>query len=113
MLILQQEISANDLNQMAAKGFGDMVKAVVDIERGLLAVDAQLHSDLEALLLQNGSKQTNLWGINLYPEISGDDFVEYDSMINLRPSAGNRTRGVESETVRAAIVKVVAKWVRR
>ena len=91
--------------------FGNMVKAVVDIERNLLAVDAELHSDLEALFIQDGSKQANLWGINLYPEASGADLVEFDSMINLRPSQGNRTRGVENLETRQRILAVVQKWV--
>ena len=98
---------------MAADLFGDFVKAVVDVERGLLAVDAELHSDLEALLLENGSKQKNLWGINLYPDASGDGFVEFDSMINMRPSQGNRSRSVENEALREKILGIVAQRVQR
>ena len=111
MKILLRPISFNELNKMAAAGFGDMVKAVVDIDREIIAVDAQLHSDLEALFLGNGSKQANLWGINFYPQAGEEDFIEYDSMINIRPSAGNRSRGVENEAVRKKIIEVVAQWV--
>ncbi len=93
--------------------FGDFVKAVIDLDRELLAVDAELHSDLEALLLQEGSKQKNLWGINLYPEMPGDDFVEFDSMINVRPSQGNRSRGVESPELRKKIREIVAQRIAR
>jgi len=103
----------DELNQMAAELFGNMVKAVVDVDRELLAVAAELHSDLEALLLKNGSKQKNLWGINLYPEMKGDDFVEFDSMINMRPSQGNRSRGVENEEIRKKVLAVVKKRVLR
>jgi hypothetical protein len=98
-----------ELKEMAAATFGDMVKAVVDIERSLLAVDAELHSDLEATLLQDGSKQKNLWGINLYPETPDEDFIEFDSMINVRPSQGNRSRGVEDAARRKKIVEVVSQ----
>ena len=80
---------------------------------GAEAVDAELHSDLEALLLDDGSKQKGLWGVNLYPEMSGDEFVEFDSMINLRPSQGNRSRGVEDEKTRKKIMEIVEKWVKR
>ena len=90
-----------------------MVKAVVDIDRKIIAVDAELHSDLEALLIEDGSKQQSLWGINLYPEMTGDEFVEFDSMINMRPSQGNRSRGVESAETRERIIRVVARWVER
>ncbi len=113
MKIVHQKISSQELNSMAAAIFGDMVKAVADIERGLIAVDAELHSDLEALLLKDGSKQANLWGINLYSQASGQDFIEFDSMINVRPSSNNRSRGVESETIRKKINEVVTKWVER
>lgn len=113
MKIITETIALEDLKVMAAAGFGNMVKAVVDIDRELLAVDAELHSDLEALLLENGSKQKNLWGINLYHELSGDELVEFDSMINLRPSQGNRSRGVQDEGLRKKIIQVVGKRVRR
>ena len=98
---------------MAAEGFGNFVKAVVDIEKEIIAVDAELHSDLEALLLENGSKQKNLWGINLYPEMTGEDFVEFDSMINMRPSQGNRSRGVDSPEIRKKILTIIAKKVEK
>ena len=113
MKIVDKKLTIDELKQMAASTFGDMVKAVVDVDRELLALDAELHSDLEALLLENGSKQKNLWGINLYPEIAGDEFIEFDSLINIRPSVGNRSRGVESEEMRKKIISIVAKRVVR
>jgi hypothetical protein len=73
---------------MAAATFGNMIKAVVDVNRELIAVDAELHSDLEALLLEDGSKQKNIWGINLYPDMHGEELVKFDSLINIRPSQG-------------------------
>ncbi len=113
MKIVTEQLPLQELKQMAAETFGNLVKAVVDINQELIAVDAELHSDLEGLLLEEGSKQQDLWGINLYPEASGDSFVEFDSMINMRPSQGNVSRGVEDETVRARIVAVVAKRIKR
>jgi hypothetical protein len=78
-----------------------------------MAVDAELHADLEAFLLQNGSGQNDLWGINIYPKLHKDDFIEYDSMINLRPSQENRSRGVENIETRKAIFHIVNKLVSR
>ena len=92
--------------------FGDMVKGVVDAEKEILAVDAELHSDLEALLLEAGSKQKDLWGVNIYPAQQGGGFIEFDSMINIRPSQGNRSRGVDDAAARQKISAVVAKRVR-
>jgi hypothetical protein len=98
---------------MATDMFGDIVKAVVDIDRELMAVDAELHADLEARLLEDGSQRKHLWGINLYPEAPGDEFIEFDSMINVRPSQDNRSRGVESEAVRGKIIQIVGKRIAR
>lgn len=98
---------------MAQALFGDMVKGVVDVEREIVALDAELHADLEALLMEDGAKQSNLWGINLYPELPGDAFLEFDSMINVRPSQGNRSRGVDDPNVRNKIIQIVDKRVSR
>ena len=112
MRIITESITEDDLREMARQGFGDMVKAVVDIDRGILALGAELHADEEAALLESGSEQDNLWGINLYPEtISGPEFIEFDSMINIRPSRGNQTRGVDDRAVREQITKIVARLI--
>ena len=88
--------------------YGSLVKAVVDIQKQLLVVDAELHVDEEQYLLENGSHQTDLWGINLYPDkYSSDDFVEFDSMINIRPSQQNMSRDVKDKEIRESIVKIV------
>lgn len=113
MRIISETLAIGELKRMAEDGFGNMVKAVVDVERRLIAVDAELHSDLEAALLDDGSKQSSLWGVNLYPDLPENDFIEYDSMINLRPSQGNRSRGVEDEGNRRLIAAVVAERVKR
>lgn len=113
MKIITETLSLDELKQMAKDTFGDLVKAAIDVDRGIIAVDAELHSDLEALLLEDGSKQKNLWGINFYPEIQGNDFIEFDSMINMRPSQGNRIRGIENEELRKKIIEIVAKRIKR
>ncbi len=113
MKIISEPLSIEELKQMAANGFGNLVKAVVDVDKGLIAVDAELHSDLESILLEKGSKQKNLWGINLYPEMQGDDYVEFDSMINMRPSQGNISRSVDDAETRQKIIKIIAERVKR
>ena len=113
MKIITESLTLNELKQMAVNIFGNMVKAVVDVDRQLMAVDAELHSDLEALLLEDGSKQKSLWGINLYPDMKENEFIEFDSMINMRPSQNNRSRGVDDEEVRNKIVEVVSKRIKR
>lgn len=112
MQIIAGQITIRELTFMAEATFGDLVKAVADVRRGLLAVDAGMHSDLEALLLDAGSLQADLWGINLYPsDFATGGFLELDSMINLRPGQGNRTRSVEDPATRSAIEELVARIV--
>ena len=113
MKIITEKITIDELKIMSEKMFGSLVKAVVDVEKEIMAVDAELHSDEEKFLLEDGSKQENLWGINLYPEFNGDDFVEFDSMINLRPSQGNRSRGVEDEKIQKKIIAIVNGLVKK
>lgn len=91
--------------------FGGMIKAVVDVQKEIIGLDAELHADIERELLQEGSEQTDLWGINLYPEMEGEDFIEFDSLINIRPYQGNRSRDVQDPIVRKHIVEVVNKLI--
>ena len=113
MQILKKSVTIDELRKMAADTFGDLVKAVVDVDRQMVAVDAELHSDLEALLLEGGSRQKDLWGVNFYPGIEGDDFIEFDSMINMRPSQANASRGVDDAATRKKIIEIADKWVKR
>lgn len=109
----QDPIPLDELRSLAAGRFGDLVKAVVDLERRILLVDAELHADQEAELLAGGSQQQDLWGINLYPDLPEDEWLEFDSMINLRPSSGNRSRGVDDLATRERITALVGELVRR
>lgn len=110
MKILEKPVAIDELREIATDTFGDLVKAVVDVRLGLVAIDAELHSDLEALLIESGSRQKDLWGINFYPYLEGEDFVEFDSMINMRPSQGNTSMGVEDAAIRKEIVGIVDRW---
>jgi len=113
MEIITEAIDLARLRELAVRRFGEMVKAVVDVQEGIMAVDAELHADEEEALLERGSAQANLWGINLYPDVVGEDWIEFDSMINLRPSQGNRSLGVDDPMVRRRIVEVVSRLVAR
>lgn len=107
--IIREPISRADLGVLAQARFGDMVKAVVDISRGIIAAGGELHSDEEALLIEDGSQLGDLWGINLYPNETGPEWLEFDSMINVRPSQGNRSRDVEDPSTREAIDEVLRR----
>jgi hypothetical protein len=110
--VLRSALTRADLTAIAEEQFGDMVKAVVDIRRRIMAIGGELHSDEEAALLEDGSRQEDLWGLNLYPMETGEGWLEFDSVINIRPSHGNRSRGVDDAARRAAIREIVEGFVR-
>ncbi len=112
--IVRTPITLAGLEAMAERIFGNLVKAVIDIERGMMAVGGEMHADEEALLLGEGSPQASLWGVNLYPaEFGSSRFIEFDSVINIRPRQGNRTRSVDDPVVRASIAATVERLVTR
>ena len=107
-----ERITLDELRQMAEKMYGTLVKADVDIEKNIVIVDMDMHVDGEAELLSQGSRQQDLWGINLYPDKFGtDEFVEFDSMINIRPRQQNPSRDVLDVDIRKQIVSIIEKVV--
>lgn len=111
--VVTEPIRVDELRALAQEQFGDFVKAVVDVGRGVMAIGGELHADEEAVLLQDGARQADLWGINLHPDRAGLEFIEFDSMINVRPAQGNRSRGVDDAAVRERIAGVVGALVAR
>jgi hypothetical protein len=112
IVVIGEPISTQRLAEMAAERFGDMVKAVVDTNRRLLALGGELHSDEEAAPLEQGSAQADLWGINIYPDQPRSEWIEFDSLINVRPRLGNRRRGVEDAGTRQLICEIVDSLIR-
>jgi hypothetical protein len=112
-LTRSEPIAIDDLRALVPGRFRDFVKGVVDLRRGILLIDADMHADQEAALLAEGADQRDLWGINLYPQFEGADFLEFDSMLNLRPSFGNRSRGIDDAATREAVSALVESLVRR
>ena len=111
MQLVDKSISKTALKELSKRFSAGLVKAVVDTKREIMVVDASMHADEEKELLDTGSRQDDLWGINLYPDVSGEDFLEFDSMINVRPRLNNYTRGVEDEHLRKKITDIVLKLV--
>jgi hypothetical protein len=105
-------ISVAELQKLAENMYGDLVKGVIDLKQRILVLDAEMHADEEVYLLENGSLQSDLWGINLYPDKFGaDDFIEFDAMINIRPRQGNMTRSIEDESIRFEIIDLISQKV--
>ncbi len=106
------KISVAELSNMAEKMYGSLVKADVDVDKKLVVVDMEMHADGEAYLLENGSKQDSLWGLNLHPDkYKTDDFIEFDSMINIRPRQNNPSRDVLNETIRQRLSTIIKEVV--
>ena len=113
MILVEKEIFLKELKEMAHKSFGNLVKDVVEVEKEIMVIGGKLHSDGEEFLLRKGSRQENLWGINVYPDLENKEWIEFDSVINLKPSLGNLTRGVDDPKIREKIYKIVNKLIRR
>ncbi len=105
--IFTGKITPEDLARLAQKRFGDMVKGVIDVSDGTVALGAELHADEESCLLELGRLQENLWGFNIYVDGIFPDTIEFDSMINIRPTQANRSRFVEGEAIRAQILQLL------
>jgi selenocysteine lyase/cysteine desulfurase len=101
--LVREPLAADRLRALVNRWFGDMVKYVADLERGVLAVGGELHADAEAVLLGDGSRQADLWGANYYPGRGETGCIEYTSLINIRPAAGNRSMEIGDEAIRARV----------
>ncbi|MBI4972292.1 MAG: hypothetical protein HZA27_01150 [Candidatus Omnitrophica bacterium] len=113
MVIIKEKIPIAQLQKIAQDTFGNLVKAVVDVKKEMMVVGGELHSDEEALLLENGSSQKDLWGINLYTDSKTDEWIEFDSMINLKPSQNNYSRGIEDSKIREQVVSIINKLIQK
>ena len=110
--IAKEKISMDELRKLAHEQYVDIIKAVVDIEQGFLGVGGELHVDIQTILIEKENSQAqNTWGINLYLDKTGEDFIEFDSMINLKPVLGNKSRGVEDRSIQDKIREIVSKIV--
>jgi hypothetical protein len=109
--IVKEKISKEELKNIAQDEFGDMVKAVVDIKREIMAVGGELHADAEQILLADNSNQPDLWGINIYPDKSSEEMVEFSSLINIRPRIGNQSVNIENPEVKKKIISIINKLI--
>ncbi len=103
IIVLEKPVDPSVLAELVRRFFEDMVKYVVDVERGVIALGGELHADAEAVLLEHGSRQQDLWGANYYPGRGPDECIEYTSLINISPTRGNRGMEVTDPSVREAI----------
>jgi len=108
--IIDQKITESELREIAKDFYTDMIKGVVDVERGILAIGGEYHMDANAILIENGSRQQNVWGFNWYFDRTGDERIEYVSLINIRPAQGNRPMEVQNASLRDAMKIIILKY---
>ena len=109
--VFNSKVSKEELLALAKEGYGDMVKGVIDINKHLLALGGELHADCEQVLIEQGSKQADLWGFNIYPGKTREEYLEYTSLINIRPRQGNMSREIKDLNLRGQIKKIVDEMV--
>ena len=119
-MILVKPVNKTSLQKCKHTFSGLMVKAVADIKKEIIAIDAEYHADLQAELLMEGfedsdeyenrSNQENLWGFNI---LLDDLSLEYDSLINIRPRQNNRSREIQDSNVRNEVQRIASLWVKQ
>ena len=113
IVVIADRIASAQLAELVDRFFTDMVKYVVDIERGIAAVGGELHADAEQLLLEDGSCQEDLWGANYYPDRGPVECIEFTSLINIRPSQDNRSMEIEDDEVRDRVRELTHQLIGR
>ncbi len=109
--IIKEKINREKLEEIAKENYGDMVKAVVDIKRRVIAIGGELHADANELLIKDGSNQEDVWGINIYPDNPAEKRIVFSSLINIRPLQNNRSLDVEDKKIRTRIKEVINKLI--
>ena len=108
--LINQKITESELREIAKDFYIDMIKGVVDVERGILAMGGEYHIDANIVLIENGSRQQDIWGFNWYFDRAGDERIEYVSLINIRPAQGNRTMEVQDVSLRDTMKTIILKY---
>ncbi len=105
--IINQAISGKELKDLAKEFYEDLIKGVVDIERQVVALGGEMHSDAEEVLLRNGSKQSDLWGFNILLDKTKEECLIYESFINIRPRDNNKELEVKNPEIREKMKRII------
>ena len=100
-----------EAKEIAKEFYVEMVKGVVDVEKGIIALGGEYHMDANTILVENGSEQKNLWGFNFYPDKTGDEQIEYKALVNIRPVHGNSVMEIQDENLRTAMRVIIRKLI--
>ena len=109
ILIIRETIPRQEAHRIGAAWYKDMVKGVVDVEEEIVALGGEWHMDANVVLMDDGSSQDHVWGFNIYPERVGNDWIEYISLINIRPALGNKGMEVLDPALRDRMKAIIEK----
>ena len=107
--IVENKISLQELRELAEEFYTIMIKGVVDIEKEIIAFGGEYHSDANKIIIENGSQQGNVWGFNVYFDKPRDSWIEYTSLINIRPQAGNTEKEIQDGNLRDKMRTLINK----
>lgn len=105
--IVRQTISRRELEEITKEWFGDIVKGAVDTKRRVLALGGELHSDAVGVLFEDGSQTADVWGFNIYIDLPDGKNLEFNSLMNIKPSLGNRSMEIEDKQIVGEIKKII------
>ncbi len=113
MKIVKDKIKIVELQEICKRGvFVEVIKAVIDIEKEIMAIDAEMHADLmDVLMEQEQSQDENLWGVNLFPNEDSDKFIIFTSLINIKPSLGNKSLGIDDPKIKEKVITIINRLV--
>ena len=107
--IITDTITREEMSEIAKEFYGNMVKGVADVENKIIALGGEYHMDANIVMIEHGSRQDNIWGFNIYLDREGDDWLEYVSLINIRPAVGNRSMFIEDHELCRKIKKIITE----
>jgi hypothetical protein len=105
--IVEDKINLEDLKRLAQTFYVSMIKGVVDIEKNIVAFGGEYHMDANVLLIENGSKQKDIWGFNLYFDKPRENWIEYTSLVNIRPAVNNLDMEVQDEEIKERMREII------
>ena len=109
--ILDKKISINEVKKLADIWYGTMIKGAVDIEGGRVALGGDYHIEDSELLTSTGSKFEDIWGFNIRFEENLDGVLEFDSMVNIKPNFGNRSRNIGNEEIIKKATEIILRFI--
>ena len=109
--IIKNPITRAEAKEIAKEFYVEMVKGVVDVEKGIIALGGEYHMDANTILIENGSEQKNVWGFNFYPDKAGDEQIEYKALVNIRPVHGNSVMEIQNEDLKTVMKNIIKKLI--